>query len=168
MKQRLGIGGALLGSPDLIVLDEPINGLDPQGILDMRNVIKKAHAETGATFIVSSHILSELDLVATQFGFIHHGVLLEEISHKDLHEKTRKSLIIEVDDVEKAGKVLRSLNIENAEVSGNKFTLATHLEESNLLARELINGGVEIYDLHRQETTLEEYFMNLVGGTQNA
>jgi len=84
MKQRLGIAGALLGSPLLVVLDEPINGLDPQGIIDMRNLIKNIQAGTGATFIISSHILSELDLVATRFGFIEQGVLLKELSRVDL------------------------------------------------------------------------------------
>ena len=92
MKHRLGIAGALLGSPSVVVLDEPINGLDPQGIIDMRNVIKNTHEQTGATFIISSHILSELDLVATQFGFIDHGVLLKEITHGDLHEHTETTL----------------------------------------------------------------------------
>ena len=87
MKQRLGIAGALLGSPSFVVLDEPINGLDPQGIIDMRNVIKNIHKQTGTTFIISSHILSELDLVATQFGFIDHGVLLKEITRDELHRQ---------------------------------------------------------------------------------
>jgi len=164
MKQRLGIAGALLGSPEIVVLDEPINGLDPQGIIDMRNVIKNIHAETGATFIISSHILSELDLVATQFGFIEQGVLLKEISHSDLHEHTKKSLIIEVDDLSKAQTILNSLGIESKIENGKRMVLQSHLDRSNEIASVLINGGVELYDLHRQETTLEEYFMRLVGG----
>ena len=87
MKQRLGIAGALLGSPSLIVLDEPTNGLDPQGIIDMRAIIKNVHAQTGSTFIISSHILSELDLIATRFGVLDRGVLLKETSHSELHEQ---------------------------------------------------------------------------------
>lgn len=158
MKQRLGIAGALLGSPSIIVLDEPINGLDPQGIIDMRAVIKDAHAQTGATFIISSHILAELDLMATQFGFIEQGVLLKEISHTELHEHTKKSLMIEVDDAVKAQTVLKFFGIENVAVNGKRLTLESFLDKSNEIARALVNGGVELYDLHRQETTLEEYF----------
>ena len=167
MKQRLGIAGALLGSPSIVVLDEPINGLDPQGIIDMRTVIKNAHEKSGATFIISSHILSELDLVATQFGFIEQGVLMKEITHKDLHEQTKKLLLIEVDDVQKSQTALKTIGIENISVNGNRLTLDSHLDQSNYIARTLINSGVELYDLHRQETTLEEYFMRLIGGGQN-
>jgi len=167
MKQRLGIAGALLGSPPVIVLDEPINGLDPQGIIDMRTVIKETHAQTEATFIISSHILAELDLVATQFGFIEQGVLLKEISHTELHEHTKKSLIIIVDDTVKARAALKYLNIENAAYEGNRIILDSHLDRSAQIACALINGGVELYDLHKQETTLEEYFMRLVGGKKD-
>ena len=164
MKQRLGIAGALLGSPLLVVLDEPINGLDPQGIIDMRNVIKNIQVETGATFIISSHILSELDLVATKFGFIEQGVLLKEISHTDLHEHTKKTLLIEVDDIPKAQMVLNALGIESTADDGRRLILKSHLDRSSEIARALINGGVELFDLHRKETTLEEYFIRLVGG----
>ena len=164
MKQRLGIAGALLGSPSIVVLDEPINGLDPQGIVDMRNVIKNTHSDTGATFIISSHILSELDLVATQFGFIEQGVLLKEISHSDLHEHTKKALLIEVDDIPKAQAILSSMGIASVAENSKQLILQSHLDRSSEIARKLINGGVELHDLHRQETTLEEYFMRLVGG----
>jgi ABC-2 type transport system ATP-binding protein len=164
MKQRLGLAGALLGSPSIVVLDEPINGLDPQGIIDIRNVIKNIHSDTGATFIISSHILSELDLVATQFGFIEQGVLLKEISHSDLHEHTKKTLLIEIDDISKAQTVLNLMGIESVVENSKRLVLHSHLDRSNEVARALINGGVELHDLHRQETTLEEYFMRLVGG----
>ena len=168
MKQRLGIAGALLGSPSFVVLDEPINGLDPQGIVDMRTVITQAHAQTGTTFIISSHILAELDLVATRFGFIEQGVLVKEISHEELHEETRKSLVIKVDDAAKARDVLGAAGIECMTTGDGRLTLDSHLDTSNKIARALIRGGVEVYDLHRQETTLEEYFMRLIGGGQHA
>jgi len=167
MKQRLGIAGALLGSPSIVVLDEPINGLDPQGIIDMREVIKTAHTQTNATFIISSHILSELDLIATQFGFIDHGVLLQEISHEELHRHTKRSLIIEVDDMQKATKLLHDMGMNCAAIKGERVVLETHLDKSNLIARTLVESGLELYDLHRQETTLEEYFIQLVEGGSN-
>jgi ABC-2 type transport system ATP-binding protein len=163
MKQRLGIAGALIGSPSIVVLDEPINGLDPQGILDMRTVIKNINAQTGVTVIISSHILNELDLVATQFGFIEQGVLIKEISHADLHEHTKKTLIIEADDNVKAQTVLSSFGI-SSETDGKRLILQSHLDKSNEIARALINGGMQLYDMRRQETTLEEYFIRLIGG----
>jgi ABC-2 type transport system ATP-binding protein len=167
MKQRLGIAGALLGSPSIVVLDEPINGLDPQGIIDMRAIIKDAHAQTGATFIISSHILAELDLLATQFGFIEQGVLLKEISHQELHEQTKKALIIEVNDLVKAQAALKAWGAESESENG-KLVLQAQLERSHEIARVLINSGVDVYDLHRQETTLEEYFIRLVGGGEQS
>jgi len=164
MKHRLGIAGALLGSPSVVVLDEPVNGLDPQGIIDIRTVIKDIHAQTGATFIISSHILSELDLVATRFGFIEQGALLKEITHTDLHEHTKKTLLIETGDVDKAREALRKLGIENITQDGARLVLDTHIDSANEIARALVNGGAELYDMHRRETTLEEYFVRLVSG----
>jgi len=164
MKHRLGIAGALLGAPSVVVLDEPVNGLDPQGIIDMRAVIKDVHEQTGATFIISSHILSELDLVATRFGFIEQGVLRKEITHTDLHEHTKKSLLIEVDDAAKACAALQSLGITDVAAEGGLLTLSSHLDRPGEIARALIGGGVELYSLRRRETTLEEYFVRLVGG----
>jgi len=169
MKQRLGIAGALLGSPPIVVLDEPINGLDPQGIIDMRTLILDTHRQSCATFIISSHILSELDLVATRFGFIDHGVLVKEITHDDLHEHTKKSLVVEVDDIAKARLVLQAeLGIKDAVIDGNQMTLNTHLDEPNKIAHALVSNGVELMELRRRETTLEEYFVKLVGGGQDA
>jgi len=167
MKQRLGLAGAMLGSPSVVVLDEPINGLDPQGIADIREIIKNVNKETGTTFIVSSHILSELDMTATTFGFIESGVLIKEISHEDLHKQTQKIINIEVNDTSKAISILKTVNIEDAQIMGNNIILETHLNEPNKIARTLINGGIELYDLHRKETTLEEYFISLIGGVEN-
>jgi len=171
MKNRLGIAGALLGSPPIVVLDEPVNGLDPQGIIDMREVIKDIHANTETTFLISSHILSELDLVATRFGFIEEGVLLKEISHKDLHERTKKTLLLEVDDLDKTQAALKSLGIESEALSQEqtsasryRLSLDSHLDKTNEIARALVHADVQLYNLHQRETTLEEYFVRLVGG----
>jgi ABC-2 type transport system ATP-binding protein len=192
MKHRLGIAAALLGSPSIVVLDEPINGLDPQGILDMRAVIKNIPVETGATVIVSSHILSELDLVATQFGFIEQGVLLQEISHADLHEQTKRTLLVEVSDAAKALAVLQSRGIpasraratsmvevragatENAlgnliGPESNRLVIDAHLDRAHDIARALINADIDLFELRKQETTLEDYFIRLIGrGTKTA
>ena len=165
MKQRLGIAGALLGAPEIVVLDEPINGLDPQGIIDMRAVIRNVHAETGATFIISSHILSELDLVATRFGFIEQGSLIAEITREKLREQTKKTLAIETGDASIALEHLRSMGIEGNIDGGGTLVLDSGLERPNEIARALINGGFELYEMRRRETTLEEYFIKLTSGS---
>jgi ABC-2 type transport system ATP-binding protein len=164
MKQRLGIANALLGRPSIVVLDEPINGLDPEGIADIRQIIKDINQQDGTTFIISSHILSELDLVATQFGFIEAGRLVKDISHQALHEQTRKSLIVEVNDPMKARQLLKARLGLNASVSDNRLFLKSQIDEPNKIAKVLVEGGVELYRLEHQEMTLEEYFMQLIGG----
>ncbi|MGI6544870.1 MAG: ABC transporter ATP-binding protein [Fastidiosipilaceae bacterium] len=167
MKQRLGIAGALLSEPSFVVLDEPTNGLDPQGIIDIRKLIKDVHEETGTSFLISSHILTELDQLATRFGFIEQGVLLREISHEDLHQQTQKALIIEVDDVERTRRILGTAGVEIAAIDGNRLTLSNLPDRSGEPARMLVGGGVSLYELYRQETTLEDYFMRLIGGVRH-
>lgn len=110
MKQRLGIANALLGNPEILILDEPVNGLDPQGIADIRNLIITLNRERNMTIIISSHILGELEHTATRFGIIHEGRILKEISHDDL--KTKKNAVeIVVDDLDKAKEILAKHNI---------------------------------------------------------
>jgi len=172
MKQRLGIAGALLGNPDLVILDEPINGLDPQGIIDIRNIIQNVHDTHGTTFIVSSHILAELDLVATKFGFIDHGVLLQEVTHADLHRQTQRTLQIVADNPASASNLLVQAGVspETMEIHVDdsnptpQYTIVLngHLDRSGEFTHLLVNNGIMVHDLHRKETTLEEYFMNLV------
>lgn len=174
MKQRLGIAGALLGNPSMVVLDEPINGLDPQGIIDVRRIIQDVHAERGTTFIVSSHILAELDLLATKFGFIDHGRLLQEISHGELHRQTQRTLQIVADDPARAARLLVSAGVDpqtmevrvDDTVTPPQYTLVLNsdLDRSAEIAALLVRHGIGVHDLHRQETTLEDYFMNLVDG----
>jgi ABC-2 type transport system ATP-binding protein len=176
MKQRLGIAGALLGSPPIVVLDEPINGLDPQGIADIREVIKSIHQDSGTTFIISSHILSELDLVATRFGFIEQGILLKEISHQDLHQETRKMLIIAVDNPDLACDLLKSQlgitahyapdNTPGAAIS--RLVVQTEPQNPEAIARLLVQNNIALYQLSHRETTLEEYFIRLIGGDFDA
>lgn len=111
MKQRLGIANALLSNPEILILDEPVNGLDPQGIADIRNLIIRLNKESGMTILVSSHILGELEHTATRFGIIDQGRVLREITHEDL--KVRNDTIqIQVDDCEKASRLLRENHIQ--------------------------------------------------------
>lgn len=166
MKQRLGIANALLGNPSIVILDEPINGLDPQGISDIRTMIRDLREQHGTTFILSSHVLSELDLVATKFGFIDHGVLVNEISHEELHQHTQSALTIQVDNTDKAAALISEfMHTKNYMVSPqNELILEDCAEQSNKIAKLLISHNLELYSLHKKETTLEEYFISLVGG----
>lgn len=165
MKQRLGIAGALLGNPEIVILDEPINGLDPQGINDIRKIIQDIHDQHGTTFIISSHILSELDLIATTYGFIEQGKLLQEISRKELHKYAQKTLEIQTGDIEKTLEILaKKFKITNPTVKDQTIIIDSHLDRTADIAAELVKNDIAIYDLHPQETTLEEYFINLIGG----
>ncbi|MDR3072586.1 MAG: ABC transporter ATP-binding protein [Clostridiales Family XIII bacterium] len=169
MKQRLGLAGALLGNPSIVFLDEPINGLDPEGISDIRNIIKALNREQGVTFVISSHVLSELDLVATRFGFIDHGILRKEISHEDLHRQTQKALIIEVDDVIRAGSILETnFGVKDYVIEKNNTIVLDDVSiRTNEIAKIFVDAGLALYSLRRRETTLEEYFMNLVVGADD-
>lgn len=122
MQQRLGIANAILGNPDLLILDEPTNGLDPQGIADVRNMIKKFRSEYGMTVIVSSHILGELEHTADRFGFVNEGTILKEITQDDLMEK-QASVEISVDDLEKAKKLLTEGGVKITREIHEKSTL---------------------------------------------
>lgn len=107
MKQRLGIALALLGNPELLVLDEPINGLDPAGIKEIRDLITKLNKEKGVTFLISSHLLDELGKIATRYGIINNGELVDEISAEELQERCKTCLIIEVDNIKKGGGIIK-------------------------------------------------------------
>lgn len=166
MKQRLSIANAMLGHPDIIILDEPTNGLDPQGIVEFREIIRSLNREYKTTFIISSHILSELGLVATRFGFINQGTLIQEISREELEIQTQNALVIAVDDVVKATMLLENeLMTTNFTINGkNEIVLQDYLKEPARVSRVLVENGVELFKLQRFESTLEDYFISLVGG----
>jgi ABC-2 type transport system ATP-binding protein len=133
MKQRLGIASALLGNPEIVILDEPLNGLDPQGVLAMRNLIKKINEEQGTTFIISSHILSELDLVATHFGIIEKGKLVQEITREELHKTSRGEKFIKLKLTDENVRRLEENALEY-EIENNDITLEEYYFK-------LIGGG---------------------------
>ncbi|GMA48285.1 MAG: ABC transporter ATP-binding protein [Tetragenococcus koreensis] len=171
MKQRLNIANALVGKPDLIIMDEPINGLDPQGIASFRGLVQKLNREQEITFVLSSHILGELGLMASRFGFIHEGELLSEVDREELLEKTEDQVIIKVDNAEKAAYLLEEhLSSLDYIVNGDKeIVLSDHIDETNKIAKILVDGGVELYKLTPHQQTLEEYYLSLIhqGGQEN-
>lgn len=163
MKQRLGIAIALLGNPDFLVLDEPINGLDPQGIVEMRELILKLNREENITFLISSHILSELALLATHYGIIDSGKAIKEISAEELNSICRKCINIKVDNINALSRVCSEMNIDfsighdlDADIFGeiNITDLAVALKENNC----------NILKIKEKDENLEGYFMSLVGG----
>lgn len=169
MKQRLAVANALMGRPEIIILDEPINGLDPEGIADFRKLIMSLNKDYGITFVISSHILTELSLMATRFGFIDKGVLLSEMSQQELHEVNQKSLRIKVDNVDLATGLIESvLESKNYQVNDKgEIILFDFVQSPEVVAKVLVEKGIALYQLSANETTLEEYFLNLVGDHQN-
>lgn len=168
MKQRLGIALAIMGSPDFLILDEPINGLDPMGIKEVRDLLIKLNKLKGTTILMSSHILGELSQLATCYGFINNGTLIEEISVEQLEDKCKHYLAIKVDNAEKATTILEeNLKCKNYEVLNNNFIrVYAYLEEPELISKALFNGGIMISSLERVGSNLEEYFLNLIGGSK--
>jgi ABC-2 type transport system ATP-binding protein len=163
MRQRLGIAVALLGEPTLLLLDEPLNGLDPKGIVEMRELILSLHAQ-GVTILLSSHILSELEKIATKYGFIHKGHLLKEVTKEEIIKESRKYLEVEI-----VKKKITDENLFIHEFNQIEFTTPTHFriyDNINLLdaIHRLSNYEIEVRGIFFHEETIEEYYMNLMGG----
>lgn len=170
MKQRLGVALALVGEPDLLLLDEPINGLDPQGIIEIRDVLLKLNKEKNITIIISSHILEELSKLATRFGIINNGQMIEEINKNELLEKTKDKLEIVTNDPDRAVTVLEeNLNIYNLKVvDSNTIYIYERLDESGEINQELLKAGIKVDSLSINRESLEEYYINLTGGKSYA
>ena len=165
MRQRLGIAIALLGEPELLLLDEPINGLDPEGIKEIRDLIVKLNKEKNITILISSHLLDELSKVVTRYGIINNGQMIEEISAKELHEKCKQKLTIEVDDVEKAKKVLSKIVKEEdvKVISDYEIEITGEIQKASKINSELVKGGIEVSAIYPNTDSLEEYFMKRIG-----
>ena len=168
MKQRLGIANAILNDPELLILDEPTNGLDPIGIVEIRNFLKKLCQEQGKTIIISSHILSEVALLADDIGIIHEGHLLEELSMSELKEKTRTYIEVKVDSVSKTAQVLEQILHckEYSVVDKDCIELYDTTVNTPLLAECLVTEGIGIRSLSFKHETLEDYFTMLTGGVK--
>lgn len=171
MKQRLGLAVSLIRNPDFLVLDEPINGLDPAGIKEVRELLLKLNREKQITILISSHILGELSKVATRYGIIRDGVLMEEFGVKELEERCRKCQKITVNDVGLAASILeKKLSISYYDVlEGNVLRIFERIEDAAQINRDLITGGVEITESCLSGLDLEGYFMDLLenGGSRN-
>lgn len=163
MKQRLGIAIALAGSPDFLVLDEPVNGLDPQGVIEIRELILKLNRKQQITFLISSHMLDELAKLATHYGFIDKGTLLKEISAEELNNACKKCTRCQVSDTAILARVLDKLNIEYRIITSEQADIYASFNITEFAAI-LANEGCEIYSMQEHNESLESYYINLVGG----
>ena len=166
MKQRLGLALALMNHPDFLILDEPINGLDPEGVAEFRALLRRLNQERQTTILISSHILTELSTVATCYGFLEQGRLLEEITAQTLHDKCRTCLRLSVDDAAKAAMLLQTrLGTDNFQVlPGNVIELYACLDRPQEVSGALAAGGAAILGMEQKSADLEAYFLNLIGG----
>lgn len=165
MKQRLGIAVALCGSPDMLILDEPINGLDPQGIIEMRELILKLNREKGITVLISSHILDELSRLATHYGFIDKGRLIREMSAEELEKECRRSTHIEVTDSSCLSSVLDNMCFEYTITDEHSADIFGKPNISQL-TKALMPFDCDIISVNENDEDLESFFMSLIGGNK--
>lgn len=166
MRQRLGIAIALAGDPDFLVLDEPVNGLDPQGIVEIRELILKLNREYNITVLISSHILDELSKLATHYGFVDSGRIVKEISAKELEQNCRKAVRVEVTDVKTLALILDELKMEYNIISQTKADIYSKVNVSQLVLK-LSENNCSVISIQERDESLESYYMNILGGNQN-
>ena len=166
MKQRLGIGMALLPKPEIMVLDEPVNGLDPEGIVEIRQLIKRMQEEWGVTVLISSHLLSELSELCTDFSIISHGNLIENLSHEELLVKCRGHIALKTNDINKTAVILEDkLSIHDYKVIlGEKIHIFERLDDILRISKTLTDNGRVITNLNEEGQNLEDYYLEKVGG----
>lgn len=161
MKQRLGIAVALVGNPQFMLLDEPTNGLDPEGIIEIRELLLKMNHDLGITILISSHILSELSKLATRFGFIHHGRIIKEATREEIAASVTLKIVLAVDDQQKAGKLLDGKC--RYSFDGSNIVIFDDAPISDIVTY-MAAGGVKVFSANKTMQDLEGYFINLIGG----
>ena len=167
MRQRLGIAMALLKEPEFIMLDEPMNGLDPAGIVEVRELIIKLNREKGITFLISSHILSELSLVATKYGIISKGKIIKEITSDELKQACRKTTTIAVDDYRLLEKVLTDfIDLKDTKMTADGVKIYGDIDLNNIL-KIILDAGLKINGVVTSNFSIEDYYMSVVGGRYN-
>ena len=168
MRQRLGIALALVGDPKMIVLDEPINGLDPQGIAEVRETLTKLRDEKGITIMISSHILDELSKVADSYGIIHEGILLDEFSAEELHKRSGKYVVIRTDNNEAAIQVLASMDIHDAAIeTDGTIRVNGGMDQTSNMVKAIVNAGIGLDEIYLRTISLEDYYLSMTGGAHN-
>lgn len=169
MRQRLAIASTLITNPEFLILDEPTNGLDPSGIVEMREIIQRLVTERGITVLLSSHLLDELSQVATHYGILHDGRLISEFSREKLASESRQYIELETTEIQAAVVVLDELGIRNYEVvSGNEMRIYERLNDVAAINRSLVLAGVKVMRIGTTRQKLEDYFLQVTGGTDHA
>ena len=167
MRQRLGIAMCLIGNPEFIILDEPMNGLDPAGIVEIRELILKLNHEKNITFLISSHILTELSLVANKYGIISKGHMIKEISSKELENECRKSVAIKSKDVNKLNDIFsKFVPKENIELFDNEIKI--YDIDVNLVIKVINDEKMTIESIKSSDANIEDYYLSLIGGVKHA
>ena len=163
MKQRLGIAIALVGNPDFLILDEPINGLDPEGIIEIRELILKLNKEKGITFLISSHYLDELSKIATHYGFLDKGSIIKEVSSEELEKNCKRRIEIKVNNLKECVQYLEENKYSYEVISDDRVNIYNKMNVTEI-AVELSKRSCIINEFHEIEESLENYYMNLIGG----
>jgi len=165
MRQRLSIAITLISNPEFLILDEPTNGLDPAGIIEIREIIKRLVNEKGLTVMISSHILGELSQVATEYGILHHGKIVQEFSKEELLQKSQQYIELRVKDVEKAVTILDQMNVKDYEVTDDsEIRIYSDLNQISLINKNLVKSDVDVLGISTANQNLEDYFMEITGG----
>ena len=169
MKQRLGIALALVGNPDLVILDEPINGLDPQGIAEIRETLYYLNREHQITFLISSHILEELSKICTRYGIIHDGVLLQELDRQELLARCSERIELKTSDTKGACTVLEEMGIVQYKVVDSQtIHILERLNDSGEITMALAKRQIQTLGITVKNEALEDYYLNLTGGGAHA
>ncbi|NMD69304.1 ATP-binding cassette domain-containing protein [Bacillus sp. DNRA2] len=169
MRQRLAIASTLITNPEFLILDEPTNGLDPSGIVEMREIIHRLVAERGITVLLSSHLLDELSQIATHYGILHDGKLINELSREELARVSRQYIELETTEVQQAVVILDELGIKDYEViNGTDIQIYEQLDEVAKINRSLVLANVNVSRIGTTRQKLEEYFLQLTGGRPHA
>ena len=165
MKQRLGIALALIGEPEFLVLDEPINGLDPMGIREIRDLIISLSRDSGITVLISSHILGELSKMCTAYGVISEGKLIDQFTSEELNQRMRPFIKVKVDDVPKAAEIVKSeLQISEVKEYGTYIEIYEKLDEMISINSALESNGINVESISKQDGDYEDYFIKLMEG----
>ena len=164
MKQRLGIAIALLGNPEILILDEPVNGLDPAGIKEVRDLLLKLNKEKNVTIMISSHLLDELAKITTKYGIINNGVLVEEIDAQKLMERCKNNIVISCDRLQEAKELLESkLKLTNISIVNDKLHIVDEIESTEEINTLLVKNDFKVHEITINKNSFEDYFIERLG-----